>query len=166
MRIGESETQSMDIATNSSESVPESVIGDDPKFWESVQRLLRYGVPAYDKKGHWTEIRIRIRPMQVDLIGAVKEKMPDNWYKSMASFYRSLIAIGCKTALKYLEMDTGEWNEVLTGLNEIAKKERLQEFKEEVACLRNNIANGTISTEEKIKAIDLIGKLERRIMEM
>ncbi len=141
-------------------------LSEDTPFWDSIRSLLRYGVPAYDKRGHWTEIRIRVRPMQVDMIAAVREKVPENWFKTQASLYRSIIAVGCKTLLKFLDMDKGEWNDVLMGLNQIAKQTRLQDFKEEMAVLKNDITKGNMSTQEKVKIIERVTHLERKIMDM
>src|SRR5512136_2081082 len=109
----------MELKSDSSDSIiltpeePEPVTPNDTQFWESIRELARYGVPAYDKKGHWTEIRIRVRPMQVDMVAAVREKMPENWFKNQASLYRSIIAVGCKTLLRALGMESGEWNDIL-----------------------------------------------------
>jgi hypothetical protein len=139
---------------------------EQEKFWQSIQELVRYGVPAYDKKGHWTEVRVRVRPMQIDMVGAVREKMPDGWFKSQASLYRSIIAVGCKTMLKFLAMEKTQWDEILMGLNKIAKKQRLDEFKEEMSILKNDIANGNMDPSEKVKVIDIVSRLERKVMQM
>ena len=159
------ERQGIDSITLKEEQTQESLAGDT-LFWDSIRSLVRYGVPAYDKRGHWTEIRIRVRPMQVDMIAAVREKVPENWFKTQASLYRSIVAVGCRTLLKFLDMDKGEWNDVLMGLNQIAKQKRLEEFKEEMTVLKNDIAKGTMSMQEKVKVIERVTYLERKIMEM
>jgi hypothetical protein len=141
-------------------------IENDEEFWKSIRELARYGVPAYDKKGHWTEIRVRVRPLQRDMVGAIKEKLPDNWYKNQAHLYRSILAVGCKTFLKLLNMEEDNWMKVLEGLNKIARQSRMEEFKAEMNTLKQDIINGSISSEEKVRVIDLVDKLEKRILAM
>ena len=159
------ERQGIDSITLKEEQTQES-LGEDAPFWDSIRSLVRYGVPAYDKRGHWTEIRIRVRPMQVDMIAAVREKVPENWFKTQASLYRSIVAVGCRTLLKFLDMDKGEWNDVLMGLNQIAKLNRLEDFKQEMAGLKNDLANGPIPAQERVNLIELVSKLEQKLRNM
>ena len=157
----EQEVESIDLLDLATEQME-----NDEEFWNSIRNLARFGVPAYDKKGHWTEIRVRVRPLQRDMIGAIREKLPDNWYKSQAQLYRSIIAVGCKTFLKLLNMGDDNWLEVLEGLNKIARQNRMEEFKAEMSTLKQDIVKGTLNSEEKVKVIDLVEKLEKRVLAM
>jgi hypothetical protein len=155
------ETESIDLLDLATEQIE-----NDDEFWNSIRELARFGVPAYDKKGHWTEIRVRVRPLQRDMVGAIREKLPDNWYKSQAQLYRSIIAVGCKTFLKLLNMGEDDWMVVLEGLNKIARQTRMEEFKAEMSILKQDIVNGTMESDEKVKVIDLVEKLQKRIVGM
>lgn len=133
------------------------------EFWQSIQELMRYGVPAYDQRGHWAEIRIKVRPLQVDMIAAIREKMPGGWFKHMTSLHRAIIAVGCKVFLHLVDQEKGEWHEILDGLNEMAKKVRLEEFKKEMASLRGNIIDcGTMPPQEKLQIIQQLDGMETR----
>jgi len=141
------------------------------EFWDKVQEFLRYGVPSTDKKGHRSELRICVRPFQVDIINSIREKMPDGWFKSQASLVRSLIAVGCFVSLNYLEEKYSsrgcvdvDWKEILGSLNRISKTQRLKEFVIETRVLENDIANLDIDTSEKVKTIDNIRKLRKNFL--
>jgi hypothetical protein len=163
MKLKEVEGTSIELAHEELESMKKS----DEQFWQSIRELMRYGVPAYDLQGHWSEIRMKVRPLQVDMIAAVKEKMPEGWFKNMASLHRSIMAVGCKMVLRLMDMEKGEWHEILDGLNQIAKKARLEEFKKDMATLRGNIIDcNTIPPQEKVKVVDLMAKLEKKILMM
>ena len=137
----------------------------DEEFWQSIRDLICYGVPAYDKKGHWTEIRMKVRPLQVDMIGAVREKMPEGWFKNTASLNRAIMAVGCKVVLRLLSNEPGEWHKILEGLNKVAKRVRLEEFKKEMASLKGNIIGcDTMPPAEKIRMIDHLEDTERKFM--
>ena len=140
----------------------------DKEFWADVRKLMRYGIPAYDGKGHYVDLRIKVRPLQTDMISAIREKCPDGWYKSQAALCRSIIAVGCKVFLKVLgkeDKQISQWIEVLTGLNEIAKKQRLDEFKREVEDLRGSIVKGNLQPEEKLDLLNTVDKLEETFLQ-
>ena len=140
---------------------------EDERFWQEIRELLKFGVPACDKQGHWSDFRVKVRPLQMDMIAAVKEKMPEGWFKNSSSLHRSIIAVGCKVILKLMKMETGEWHEILDGLNHMAKKARLEEFKKDMAILRGNIIDcSTIPSQEKVKVVDLMAKLEKKFLAM
>lgn len=160
MKLTEFEGKSMDLPQEELECMKQQ----DDEFWGSIRELIRYGVPSYDKNGHWAEIRVRVRPLQLDMISAIKEKMPEGWFKNSASLYRSIVAVGCKTILRTINMERTEWDEILESLNHIAKKTRKEKFKEEVSSLRSDIAGSAMPTHEKVKIVDLVTKLEKRIM--
>jgi len=163
MKLKEVEGASMELVQEELEYIKKS----DEEFWQGVRELMRYGVPAYDQQGHWAEIRMKVRPLQVDMISAVREKMPEGWFKNMASLHRSIMAVGCKVILRLMSMEKGEWHEILDGLNQMAKKARLEEFKNDMANLRGNIIDcSTMAPQEKVKVVDLMAKLEKRFMAM
>ena len=135
--------------------------GED--FWASVRDLLRYGIPSSDQRGHWTELRIKVRPIQADIIAGIRERMPEGWFKNQGSLYRSIVAVGCKAIFKFLDNEKGEWHEVLTGLGQISKQQRLEEFQEDMKNLKGKILNGSMPSNEKVKVVDLISRLERKV---
>ena len=65
---------------------------EDEVFWKDMENLLRYGLPYSDAKGHSVEFRFRVRPIQGDIVAAIKEKMPEGWFKSQGNLYRCLLA--------------------------------------------------------------------------
>ena len=146
MKLKETQNTSIDLAQEELESMKQA----DEEFWKGIREMMRYGVPAYDQRGHWAEIRMKVRPLQVDMISAVREKMPEGWFKNMASLHRAIMAVGCKVILRLMSMEKEEWHEILNGLNQMAKKIRLEEFRKDMNTLRGNIIERTgMSAEEK-----------------
>lgn len=139
---------------------------EDELFWEEIRNLFRYGVPSCDSKGHWTEFRIKVRPIQADIVAAIREKAPEGWFKTQGALYRCIVAAGCKTVFRLLGMESTEWGEILRDLNTLARRQRVDEFCKEMGILKGNIANGSMPPGEKAKVIDLIGRLERKIVGM
>jgi len=163
MKLKETQKASIDLVQEELDSIKEA----NEEFWHSIQELIRYGVPGHDQKGHWAEIRMKVRPLQTDLIGAVKEKMPEGWFKNMASLNRAIMAVGCKVVLRLMSMHKGEWHEILDGLNKMAKKARLEEFKNDMAILRGNIIEcNKMAPEEKLRLVEQLGGMEKRFMEL
>ena len=154
MKLEPEEIESLDLTQQS-----------DDEFWQSLRDLMRYGIPAYDGKGHSVDVRVKVRPLQIDMIGAIREKCPDGWYKSQAALIRSIIAIGCKVFFKMLSQEDSQWVEVLNGLNKIAKKQRLDEFKRETESLKNSVVNGGLQPEEKVKMLSTIDDLEKTVLQ-
>ena len=138
----------------------------DEAFWQSLRDLMRYGIPAYDGKGHYVDLRIKVRPLQIDMISAIREKCPEGWYKSQAALCRSIIAIGCKVFLRMFNQEDSKWADVLNGLNKIAKQQRLDEFKREVELIKDSIVKGALPPQEKLKLIDNVARLENAFLQM
>jgi hypothetical protein len=136
------------------------------EFWKDMENLFRYGLPHSDTKGHSTEFRFRVRPIQGDIVAAIKEKMPEGWFKSQGNLYRCLLAAGCKSVLRLLSMEKSEWGELMRDLNTIARRARIDEFKKEMASLKGNIANGSMPPQERSKIIDLVSRIEQKIVEL
>ena len=138
----------------------------DEEFWQTIRGLMRYGIPAYDGKGHSSDLRIKCRPLQIDMISAIRERCPEGWYKSQAALIRSLIAIGCKVAFKMLSLEDSQWNDVLLGLNRIAKSHRLEEFRKDTESLKDDIAKGPLPPQEKLKLLDTVSRLQDTMYRM
>lgn len=138
----------------------------DEEFWQSLRDLMRFGVPAYDGKGHYVDLRVKVRPLQIDMISAIREKCPDGWYKSQAALCRSIVAIGCKVFFKMLNQEDSQWVELLNGLNRIARKQRLEEFKRETEALKDSIVKGDLRPKEKLRLLSSIDKLEETLLRM
>ena len=163
MKLNEHEVHGLDLAVEELDCVKQQ----DEEFWRGIRELVRYGVPAYDQRGHWAEIRMKVRPLQVDMIAAVREKMPEGWFKTMASLHRSILAVGCKVILRLVDKDVKEWHEILDGLNQMAKKVRLEEFKKDMVNLRGNIVEqSTMTAEEKVRVADFVAYMEKRLLEL
>ncbi len=137
---------------------------NDEKFWESIRNLLRYGIPSSDDKGHSNYLRIRVRPIQTDIIAGIRERMPEGWFKNQGSLYRSIVAVGCKTAFKLLDSENSQWHDVLLGLGEMSKKQRLAEFQEDMKVLKGQILNGSMPSNEKVTVVDFISRLEKKVV--
>lgn len=162
MKLNAEKVDSLDVEKEELRDLHEN----SENFWKSVQDIARYGIPSCDSKGHFSEVRIRCRPNQTDIIAGIKERIPENWFKSQGALYRSILAVGCKAYFRVLDMEESEWNEVLMGLNMIAKRQRCLELRQEVATLKSSIVNGTMDSHEKSKVISMIDRLESKIMEM
>ncbi len=150
MKLKQEEVDFMDLTHQS-----------DEEFWQSLRDLMRFGVPAYDGKGHFADLRVKVRPLQIDMISAIREKMPDGWFKNQAALIRVLIAIGCKVAFKMLNQKDSEWADILDGLNKIAKQHRLDEFKRDMEALKDSVIKDSIEPQEKLRLIKTIDTLEK-----
>jgi hypothetical protein len=138
----------------------------EEKFWHEVGDFLRYGIPAHDNRGHSSEIRFRVRPVQLDIIGSIREKMPENLFKTHAALYRGLLAVGCKTSLEYLKKydpvsSIETVDRLIEGLNKISKKERLKELEKDIEGAQHNILRS--SMEDKSKIIDLLDRMKENV---
>ena len=160
MRIKKERIRSVDLVSDELEAIRQE--GED--FWRSVRDLLRYGIPSSDQRGHWSELRVKIRPIQADIIAGIRERMPEGWYKNQGSLYRSIIAVGCKAIFKFLDHEKSQWHEVLVGLGQISKQQRLEEFQEDMKNLKGKILNGSMPSNEKVKVVDLISRLEKKVV--
>ena len=163
MKLNESRKETLDLVQEELDCIKHA----DEEFWQSIRELIRYGVPGHDQQGHWAEIRIKVRPLQMDMIAAVREKMPEGWFKNTASLNRGIMAVGCKVVLRLMTTEKGEWHDVLDGLNMLAKKLRLEEFKKDMATLRGNIVEcNKMTAEEKVKIAEVMTKLEQRFISL
>ncbi len=160
MKLKETQKDSIDLVQEELDCIKQA----DEEFWQDIRELIRYGVPSHDQQGHWSEIRMKVRPLQMDMIAAVREKMPEGWFKNMASLNRAIMAVGCKVVLRLMSMEKGEWHQILDGLNKMAKVARLEEFKKDMDSLRGNIIScGTMLPEEKVKMVEQLEDMERRL---
>lgn len=139
----------------------------DSKFWDSIGELVAHGLPAYDKKGHSTELRFRVRPVQREIFGSIINKFQEGFFKSQASFYRCMIAVGCKTVLEYLKRTKGkEVSEIeagLHGLNMMARAERFEELEQDLRSFQRSVIESDSNKKgEKIERLDsILGKLNK-----
>ncbi len=139
----------------------------DQAFWDEIQKLVMYGVSASDERGHWVEIRVRVRPSQLDMITGVREKHPPGLYKSQADLVRSIIAAGTKTHFEFFKRKKGySWNEleeILISLNILGRQQRLQELRTDVQRAMNDVVNGPGTVSDKANIVDLLNKIEQKI---
>ena len=142
----------------------------EEKFWLDIGEYLLHGIPAHDKRGHSSEIRFRVRPLQLDIIGNIKEKMPEGWYKNRASLVRNILAVGCKVTLEYLKRHEevaqadhfDKIDQLLKDMNRIAKYDRLDELKRDIFTLQQNILQG--DQKNKAEIINLLDKLKDEVI--
>lgn len=118
------------------------------KFWSDIGNFLQFGIPAHDKRGHSAEVRFRVRPVQLDIIGKVREQMPEGLFKTNAALYRSLLVVGCKCALEYLKRShhaTDDIGDLIEGLNRLSKQIRLDELEKDIEQAQRDILRSNIS---------------------
>ena len=162
MKLEDKKTETTDLM-----QLLEELYEQEVNFWREVESYVIHGVPAADEKGHWVEIRIRVRPSQMDLITGLREKYPPGMFKSQADLIRSLIATGCKTHFEFFKRKKsaqwGELEEILTALNVLGRQHRLQELKTDVQKAMRLTVNGAASPEEKAAVVELLASLERKV---
>ena len=142
----------------------------DEKFWHHIGDYLRYGIPAHDKKGHSSEVRFRVRPFQLDIIGNIAEQLPEGWYRNRTSFVKNLLATGCKVALEYFKRygnksnpgEVDKMDQLLKDMNRIAKYDQLDEFNKDILTLQQNILQG--NQDNKAEIIQLLDKLKKEVI--
>ncbi|HWU39381.1 MAG TPA: hypothetical protein VN203_17175 [Candidatus Acidoferrum sp.] len=136
-------------------------------FWRDIEQHVMHGAPAADEKGHWVEVRFRVRPSLIDLITAIKEKHPAGMYKSHADLLRSLLSTGCKVHFEFFKrkksMQWGDLEEMLGWLNIIGREHRLRELKEDVRKAMKITMDGKGAPEEKIPMMEFLGKMEKKL---
>jgi hypothetical protein len=163
MRLKDTNQDSIDLLQEELEHLKEQ----DEKFWQDIEKFIIHSVPGSDKKGHWVEVRVRVRPSQLDLITAVREKHPPRMYKSQAELVRSLIASGTKCHFEFFKRKKSkrwkELEEILTNLNILGRQHRLQELKQDVKNAMNDLVNGSYGPDEKAKVIDLLSQYEKKL---
>jgi hypothetical protein len=161
-----------DLKTDSSDlhQLLEESYEQEQAFWKGIEKYIMHGVPASDEKGHWVEIRVRVRPSQLDLISAVREKHPVGMYKSQADLVRSLIATGTKTHFEFFKRKkSNRWKdleEILAGLNILGRQHRLEELRKDVQSAISVTVNGSSSPEEKVKVIDFLKQIEKKVVDL
>jgi len=105
-------------------------------IWEKVARYLTFGLTAYDKKGHTTEIRFKIKPIGRDMVNQVQAALPDGYFKTQAHLYRGVFAAGCIVALHHIKQKNSKDMDAVEGifnfLNMVAREERIEEIKSEI----------------------------------
>jgi len=162
MKLRNSETSSMELM-----EMLEELYQQEQEFWRDVERYVTHGVPAADEKGHWLEIRVRVRPNQMDLITALREKHPPGFYKSQADLIRALLSAGCKTHFELFKRKKsakwGELEQILDGLNIIGKQHRLQELKTDVRKAMNAAVSSPSTPEDRAKVINLLSELDKKV---
>ena len=165
MKLEHTNTEQMDMG-----QMLEEAYEQEQSFWQDVERYVMHGVPATDEKGHWVEIRVRVRPSQLDLITGLREKHPAGLYKSQADLIRSLLSTGCKTHLEFFKKrKSTQWGElvkILEALNILGRQHRLQELKTDVQKAMSMTVNGSSTPEEKSKVVDLLGQMEKKIIHL
>lgn len=165
MKLKDTKTDSIDLNQSLEASYEQ-----EQAFWSGIERYIMHGVPASDQKGHWVEIRVRVRPSQLDLITAVREKHSPGMYKSQAGLVRSLIATGTKTHFEFFKrkknVQWGTLEEILNSLNILGRQHRLKELEQDVKSAMNVTINGSYGPEEKSKVVDILSQIEKKIVNL
>nr|BDD44334.1 hypothetical protein 10 [Desulfobacterales bacterium] len=141
----------------------------EEKFWHDVGSYLRFGIPAHDKRGHSSEVRFRVRPVQLDIVGKIRDQMPENSYKTNAALYRGLLAVGCKCALEYLKKEKTDsavkaMDKLIEGLNKLSKQSRLQELEKDIESAQQDVLRGSL--EDKTNIIELLDRMKKDVRKM
>lgn len=136
----------------------------DEKFWSDIDNYLRFGIPAHDKRGHSAEVRFRVRPVQLDIVGRIREQLPENLFKSNAALYRSLLVVGCKCALESLKRRgeaTDDIGVLIEGLNRLSREIRLGELEKDIEHAQQGILRSDI--QDKSNVIELLDKMKQDV---
>lgn len=131
----------------------------DEKLKDKIGRYLTYGLTAYDKKGHTTELRFKIRPIARDMIGQVASKLPDGYFKTAAHLYRGIFAVGCAVALDHIKKNTDHdittVTKIFDYLNDEARNERIDEIESELNIKKQVVmSSDSCDIALKLKEID------------
>lgn len=137
---------------------------------EQLEQLKKYGlfgIPKEDRKGHTAHISLRVQPLQVDKIEAIKEKIP-GWYKSNSELYRAVMAAGTFVVLCLAdrEYDVETLKGILKDMNFIAMSQKLRDMKRQVADLRKAEFESESTPEEKGQTLKVLKLIENRLTEI
>lgn len=140
----------------------------DETLWEKVERHLKWGLTARDKKGHSTEFRFRMRPVTRDMVGEIQSNMPDGFYKTQSHLYRAIFSIGCIVALHHIrkkgKKDLKKIEAIFDFMNMVAREERVEDIKRDAAKLKMEVMeNGHSSSEEMVRKFKKLDKLLKEL---
>lgn len=76
---------------------------NNAKVQKKMFDYLQYGVAASDKRGHAIHLQTKVTPIQADILDGIKERGPKGYWKTQSQVLRSVISLGCYTALKILD---------------------------------------------------------------
>jgi hypothetical protein len=127
------------------------------------------GIPTTDRFGHSGVIKFKVRPIQIDIITGLKERMPDGWFSNQSQLFRGIMAAGCFTLIKLLKEDeqlnrreqVREYEGILESLNKIQKAARLNDLKEEIQEWELRVLRSRM--EDKSKVVNLLDEWKKKI---
>lgn len=141
----------------------------EQEFWRNAEKSI-YGLPAANDKDHSAEIRVKVRPVQMDMINSIREKYPPGMFRSHADLMRSVMAAGCKMHFEILRRRHGVHVEdleyILECLNVISKHHRLEDLTEEMRKLSDGILKENSAPENKINRLAFVKDLQKKLTKL
>ena len=159
----------------SGEEDGDNVINLDHNRYRKLEKewgkIFQYGVPAYNKHNHCTEVRFKIHQLWKDMAAGIFTKLNDGFWQSQSAFHRCIFALGVKCALEFLRDSKPDEVEkllvVLDGLNKLARIDRLKDFKNEIRKLEDNLRQKDIYDDKAEKLFrDMRGKIDKMCEEI
>jgi len=119
-----------------------------PEFQMKILEYLKSGgVPSKDAQGHSEHIQFKCRDSLLGVAEEIRERSPKGWFKSNSELYRTCMAVGMETILKFLkEGEVGsDWLKMMHGIltkqNRMSRVERLERLNQENAALEQKVMN-------------------------
>jgi hypothetical protein len=117
-----------------------------PEFQMKILEYLKSGgVPSKDAQGHSEHIQFKCRDSLLGVAEEIRERAPKGWFKTNSELYRTCIAVGMETILKFLkEGEVGtDWLKMMRATlntqNRMSRVERLERLNQENAALEQKI---------------------------
>lgn len=81
---------------------------DDSDFWAEIERQFMMCYKVTDKFGHIEKCQFSISKSERKMMNLLRAQCPEDWFKSQAEFYRSIMKVGRIVLMKWLERGGAE----------------------------------------------------------
>ena len=147
---------------------------DEDNIWQKAQSIAMYGVEQKDKFNHTEHIHFRVRPSELDVLGAVMEVAPKKWFKNNADLQRSVFHLGLFILLHIFKrtpsITSNEYEseviedllKIIDNMHKLAKKSRLIELEKEMAELEIRVMKN--KDPDRTNIVHMIDKWREKII--
>jgi len=103
-------------------------------MWEKIDRIIRYGVGAYDGQGHNKQNSVYTSPGLNDYARRIMANFPEKFYDGFSAYFRTAAAVGFVIIEKFFEdnnlmnKETRECFEMVDKMNFLGEIKRKAEI--------------------------------------
>jgi len=111
-----------------------------------------FSFPAQDAKGHRADIRFTVSPAQVAMLSMMRERCPEEWFRTQAMFHRAIFSLGSQVMLCVMERenkDVADLKRMCYMLNTLSRSHRVDELEKEFAKLEKKLSRSNLPNLEQ-----------------